>query len=64
MTEKIIRNALKCMMCDTVIESLHVHDFKYCKCGNAFIDGGLSYFRRGAKDFSTIMDLSEVDTQE
>lgn len=56
---KIIRNAVQCLSCNDVIESTHRHDFKYCSCQNVFVDGGLSYIRRGAKDFSMVLDLSE-----
>jgi hypothetical protein len=43
----LIRNAFKCKKCNTVIESIHRHDFKYCECGSVFIDGGLDYQRGG-----------------
>lgn len=34
------RNRVKCKRCGDVIESLHQHDFKTCKCGSVSIDGG------------------------
>ena len=40
---------IKCLKCNDVIESLHRHDFKWCKCGNIFIDGGKDYYRYGGK---------------
>lgn len=43
----IIKNAVKCLRCDDEIESKHRHDFVSCSCGNVFVDGGLSYLRRG-----------------
>ena len=57
--KKIIRNAAQCALCDTVIESTHRHDFRYCKCGAIFVDGGREYLRRGALDFAHFIDLSE-----
>lgn len=42
----IKRNAVKCLKCDTVIESRHCHDFVSCKCGNIMADGGKDYIRR------------------
>jgi hypothetical protein len=45
--EKLTRNAIKCKACLDVIESTHRHDFKYCKCGSVFVDGGLDYCRYG-----------------
>ena len=47
MTEKLIRNRIRCKKCGQIIESTHVHDFKYCKCGSVFVDGGLEYCRYG-----------------
>lgn len=57
---KLTRNAAKCLLCDTVIESKHVHDCVSCKCGNLFVDGGLEYLRRGWNQTAdTWQDLSE-----
>jgi hypothetical protein len=44
---KIKVNKLKCKKCGDVIESKYGHDYKYCKCGSIFIDGGLEYGRYG-----------------
>ena len=38
---------IRCKHCNTVIESTHVHDFKYCPCGKVFVDGGPEYMRFG-----------------
>ena len=61
MTEhyKIIKNAARCLKCHTVIESKHRHDWRACKCGNIFVDGGLDYLRAGAQDMGLFQDLSE-----
>jgi hypothetical protein len=47
--QKLICNAIECAICHDVIESKHRHDFVRCKCGSVFVDGGLSYLRRGGK---------------
>lgn len=39
-------NKIKCLKCDEVIESIHRHDFKYCKCGAVAVDGGKDYLKR------------------
>ena len=44
---------IKCLKCNDIIESLSVHDFKYCKCGACSIDGGNQY-TRGGGDFEYI----------
>jgi hypothetical protein len=54
MSKLIVSNQIKCKTCGDIIYSATRHDFKKCKCGNCFVDGGNSYFRAGAKDISTI----------
>lgn len=39
-------NKIKCMTCNTELESKFRHDFQSCKCGNS-VDGGLDYRRVG-----------------
>lgn len=58
--EVVVTNKAQCRLCDDIIESFHGHDFKFCKCGEIFVDGGKRYIRRGAKDLSNIIDLSET----
>ena len=43
---KILVNKIKCKKCNEVIESVHGHDFKSCKCGAVAVDGGKNYLRR------------------
>lgn len=61
---RLKKNALRCKKCGDVIESTHVHDFKYCKCGECFIDGGLEYRRAGAMSLSNIEDLCEYENRD
>ncbi len=56
----ILRNMAKCRICSSVIESKHRHDFVSCKCGEVSVDGGLSYLKRGARDFKNLIELSEI----
>lgn len=44
---QIVTNKIRCKWCGDILESFTVHDFKRCKCGKCFTDGGLSYIRRG-----------------
>lgn len=46
MERKIIRNRIKCKHCGDIIESISVHDFKFCSCGKVAIDGGKHYLKR------------------
>ena len=57
------KNSVKCLVCNTILESKHRHDFVMCLCPNqAFTDGGLSYNRVGGKDLSLIDNLCEYRT--
>jgi len=50
----------RCLGCNTVLESKHVHDWVTCGCENeTFIDGGDDYWRAGGKDLSLIQYLDE-----
>ena len=54
------KNSIKCLVCNTILESKHRHDFQQCNCSNkAYVDGGLSYERIGAMDLDLIEILSE-----
>src|SRR6476620_2327677 len=45
---QIVYNAIQCLACGTLIESIHRHDYKTCGCPNqAMVDGGLDYLRFG-----------------
>ena len=60
---RIIRNAIRCKKCGDVIESRSVHDFKFCSCGAAAVDGGHEYLRRlGNRE--DIEELSETVPDE
>ena len=54
----IVRNAVKCLSCNTELESKHRYDFQCCNCDNqTFVDGGKDYSRVGGKDFNLIENL-------
>lgn len=56
----LTRNAVKCLVCNTILESKHRHHFVECHCENqSFVDGGLSYNRVGGKDLDLIENLCE-----
>ena len=55
----LTRKSIKCLVCNTILESKHRHDLQQCNCSNkAFVDGGLSYERFGAMDLDLIEILS------
>ena len=41
---------LKCLHCSDIIQSMDVHDFKYCSCRSVAIDGGSDYCRLVFRD--------------
>lgn len=56
----LTRNAIKCLVCNTVLESKHRHHFLECGCANqTFNDGGLSYSRVGAVDLDLVENLCD-----
>ena len=61
--KKIIVNKIKCNKCGDIIESLHRHDFKICKCGAVAVDGGHDYLRR-CGDLDSYEDLSATEEIE
>ena len=60
----ITYNALRCKNCNDTIESTFRHDFKYCSCGDCFVDGGKDYIRHGCPSTKTpeesFQDLSQI----
>lgn len=56
----IIKNSVRCLLCDEILVSRTRHEFVGCGCKNqAFTDGGLSYIRCGGKDLDLIENLCE-----
>lgn len=43
MSEKIIKNCIRCKYCEDAIESENTHDHKFCSCGKVAIKGGHGY---------------------
>ena len=59
----LVVNSVRCLVCNTVLESKHRHHFVTCGCKNqTFNDGGLDYNRAGGKDLNLIEDLCEYRT--
>ena len=58
---KIIGNKIKCNKCGDIIESIFIHDFKFCKCGAVAVDGGHDYLRRSGKceDWEELSEIEE-----
>ena len=54
-------NKIRCKKCGDVIESIHRHDFKFCKCGVVAVDGGKDYLRRcgNREDWEELSECSD-----
>ena len=63
MKRVIKRNIIQCKYCGDIIESRHVHDFKFCSCGKCAVDGGHDYLRRCfiTSEKEDFVELSEYD---
>ena len=56
----LTRNAIKCLVCNTILESKHQHNFRSCGCPNqSFVDGGLMYSRVGGVNLDLVENLCE-----
>ena len=56
----LTRNAVKCLVCNSVSESKYQHNYVQCSCPNEVAtDGGLIYQRYMAKDLDLVENLCE-----
>ena len=56
----LTRNAVKCLVCNSVLESKYRHNYVQCSCPNEVAtDGGLVYQRILAKDLDLVENLCE-----
>ena len=56
---QLVASYARCRCCGTVLQSLHVHDYKTCKCDNeTMIDGGLDYQRYGGMDLDMVEPIA------
>lgn len=56
----LTRNAIRCLVCNTILESKYQHNFRSCGCPNqSFVDGGLMYIRTGRVNLDLVENLCE-----
>ncbi len=58
-----VRNRAKCRLCNDIIESTHVHDYRTCSCGEISVDGGGEYQRFSANDVNNFISLDYDDKE-
>lgn len=61
MNRQIVYNAVECLICDEIVSSRHVHEMNHCSCGNAMVDGGMSYERYGGDEINKITIYADDD---
>ena len=55
---------IRCAACKDEIWSRHGHDFRYCKCGNTFVDGGRNYLRYGYEPGAERPEVVELEVPD
>lgn len=58
-SDDAVHHGIRCKLCNTDLYSNYTHDFKYCQCGECFIDGGFSYMRAGFHSRDNIEFISK-----
>lgn len=58
-----MRNRAKCKLCQTVIESIHQHDYVTCKCGEISVDGGDAYCRCSAISWENFLRIDDENNE-
>ena len=60
---KIKTNKIQCKFCGEIIESIHGHDFRFCKCKRVAVDGGHKYLKRCFQKPDDYIELSENEEE-
>lgn len=56
---------VKCKLCNDIIQSMHVHDYVWCKCHTIAVDGGGEYLKMcWNSDKGTLDELREIIEDE
>lgn len=56
-----MKNIAKCLLCHTIIESMHDYDLQRCDCGEIAVDGGMKMLAL-AKNFDNFLRVREDGT--
>lgn len=54
-------NKAKCLLCGDIIESKHLHDHAFCRCGNVSVCGGLINPVIRGTNYSQVGSVEEDD---
>lgn len=61
--KKILVNKIQWKKHKDIIESKHIHYFKWCACKSIAVDGDLEYFRR-VVNLEDIIELSDFEKKK
>lgn len=50
----IVRNMIRCLSCNGIVESEHGHDYRSCPCGAVVVDGGRRDLQRTGIQFEEL----------
>lgn len=56
--KKIVLNRAKCLDCNDIITSYHVHDYVTCSCKKLSVDGGTEYISRSYVDKTKYINMN------
>lgn len=54
-----MKNRAKCKLCQSIIESFHLHDHVICKCGEISVSGGTQEYSCSANDWSNFLRVDD-----
>lgn len=54
-----MKNRAKCRLCQSIIESFHIHDYVTCKCGQISISGGNDHLFTQAINYSNFLRVDD-----
>jgi hypothetical protein len=57
----IAMNKAKCLRCNDIVESKHMHDHAHCSCGNVSVCGGLINPMIRATDYSAVRGVDDAE---
>lgn len=58
-----MRNRAKCKLCNSVVESFHLHDHVTCKCGEISVSGGTQEYSCSALDWANFLRVDDLDNE-
>lgn len=58
-----MKNRAKCKLCQSTIESFHLHDYVSCKCGEISVSGGVQEYNASANNWSNFLRVDDMGNE-